>query len=244
MCLWMGIVAVSVMTLQELSSDPRRGPVTINLAVLVTLAPLYAWVNIEVASQFTCLGITYAATAADEDCLRRAVITGEKGCFHDRFWFGSYRAPINYELARRRLGTFGRTGQIAASPPPEYRPSDRIVVYAPLGAQHVPLTDSAGRRVPDGNVLHVMADNQRALFLMDAPRAALAVPASALPASFDTFASGSSRIWYFATADDPFTGRAIQAALHQKFVPTPFQLDQTGRSRLLYPVAELFQRAP
>ena len=243
-CLWLGIIALSVMTLQELSSDPRRVPATINLAVLVALVPLYARVNIEAASTFSLIGVSYGPTAADEVCLRRAVITGKSDCFHDDYWFGPSHAPINYELARRRLATFGRMEHIAATLPPEYQPSDRIVVYAPLAAQHVPVMDGAGHRVPDRDILHAMADDQRELFLPDAPPGALAVSASALPASLDTFVSGSSRIWYFATSEDPAPGRAIEAALHQKFAPGTVRLDQADQDRLLYPVAMLFQRTP
>src|SRR5262249_19664883 len=202
-CLWMGIIALSAMTIQEVMNDRRRVALTVNLTVLVALVPLYAWVNVEAARHFTQLGITYGPTAADEDCLRRTVITDEKGCFHDRYWFGAYHAPVNYELARRRLGTFGRMEHIAATLPPEYRPSDRIVVYAPLAAQHVPLADGAGRTVPAGDILRIMAEDQRGLFLLDAPPGALTVTASTLHASVDSFANGASRIWYLATSEDP-----------------------------------------
>jgi hypothetical protein len=243
-CLWIGIIALSVIALQELSSDPRRVPLAINLAVLVTLVPLYTWVNIEEASQFTRLGITYGPTPADEGCLRRTVITGEKDCFHARYWFGSYHTPVNYELARRRLGTFSRMEHLEAIAPPEYQPSDRIVVYAPLAAQHVPLTDGAGHRVPDRDILHIMADGQRELFLLDAPPDARAITAGALPASLAPFANGSSRIWYLATSDDPAAGSAIEGALHRQFAPATVQLDQADQHRLLYPVAKLFQPTP
>src|SRR5262249_32660039 len=153
-CLWMGIIALSVMTIQEVVNYRRRVALTVNVAVLVALVPLYGWVNVEAATHFTQLGITYGPTAADEDCLRRTVIREEKGCVHDRYWFGASHTPVNYELARRRLGTFSRMEHIAATLPPEYRPSDRIVVYAPLAAQHVPLADRAGRAVPAGDILH------------------------------------------------------------------------------------------
>jgi len=239
-CLWMAIIALSVMTIQEVVNDRRRVTLTVNLTVLVALVPLYAWVNVEAARHFTQLGITYGPTAADEDCLRRTVITDEKGCFHDRYWFGAYHAPVNYELARRRLGTFGRMEHIAATLPPEYRPSDRIVVYAPLAAQHVPLADGAGRTVPAGDILRIMAEDQRGLFLLDAPPGALTVTASTLPASVDSFANGASRIWYLATSEDP----ATEAALQRTLAPSTIQLDQAGRHRLLYPVARLFQRRP
>ena len=243
-CLWIGIIALSVMTIQERSNDRGRVALTVNLGVLVALLPLYARVNIDAASQFKQLGITYGPTAADEDCLRRTVITGEKDCFHDRYWFGAYHAPVNYELARRRLGTFGRMEHIAATLPPEYRPSDRIVVFAPLAAQHVPLADGAGRAVPAGDILRIMADDQRGLFLLDAPPGTLTAAASTLPASLDSFAGGASRIWYFATSEDPPTGSAIEVALQRRFAPATVQVDQPGQHRLLYPVARLFQERP
>ena len=243
-CLWFAIIALSVMTIQAPSSDRGRAALVVNLGVLAALVPLYVLVNVEAGRQFTQLGITYGPTDADEQCLRRTVITGEKDCFHDRFWFGAYHAPVNYELARRRLGTFGRMEHITATLPREYESSDRIVVFAPLAAQHVPLVDGQGRPIPAGDVLQIMADDQRGLFLLDAPSGALTVAASAVPASVDSFANGASRVWYLATSEDPATGSTIEAALQRTLAPSTIQLDEAGRHRLVYPVARLFERSP
>jgi hypothetical protein len=249
--LWLGIVALSVMTLEEVDGHVGRPVRIVNLAALLVLLPFYVHVNVQAGRQFvlpihvsmTGSGDTpYGPTAADEACVRRTVITKQRNCFHSRFWFGPWYAGINDELARRRLGPFGRMEHVAAALPPAYEPADWIIVYAPFAAQHVPLIDDIGRPVPGAKVLHVMADDQRPLYLLDALPDARAVAADALAASLASITSRASRVWYLATADDMPVRRLIEAALRQDFVSADTLLDPATRDRLLYPVVMRFDR--
>jgi hypothetical protein len=133
---------------------------------------------------------------------------------------------------------------IAAVMPPAYRPSDRIIVDAPLAAQHVPVTDGKSAPISEATILRAMADDQRDLFSLDAPPGSLVASANGLPSDLDRFLRGASRVWYLATADDAGTRRTIEAVLNRDFVPADPQLDREAADGLLYPVAEMFRRKP
>jgi hypothetical protein len=105
----------------------------------------------------------------------------------------------------------------------------------------VPLVDDSGRPIPGAKILHVMADDQRRLSLLDALPDARAVAPVALVASLGSIMSGESRVWYLATADVPVR-RQIEGALRQDFASANTLLDPATHDRLVYPIVARFDR--